>query len=89
MIDQLLHYDRELFLFLNGLGNVSWDGFWIAYTTKFNWIPFYAVLLYLIFKNLEKKTFIFSLFVITLMIVFTDQTTNLFKDGFERLRPLR
>ncbi len=87
MIDQLLHYDKELFLFLNGLGNVSWDGFWMAYTTKFNWVPFYAILLYLIFKNLDKKTFFFSLFVITLMIVFTDQTTNLFKDGFERLRP--
>ena len=87
MIDQLLHYDKELFLFLNGLGNVPWDGFWMAYTTKFNWVPFYAILLYLIFKNLDKKTFISSLFVITLMIVFTDQTTNLFKDGFERLRP--
>ncbi len=87
MIDHLIHYDKELFLFLNNLGSTSWDGFWMFYTTKFNWVPFYAVLLYLIFKNLHKKTFIFSLFVITLMIVFTDQITNLFKDGIERLRP--
>jgi undecaprenyl-diphosphatase len=87
MLDQLIHYDKELYLFLNNLGTASWDGFWMFYTTKFNWIPFYAVLLYLIFKNLNKKTFILSLFVITLMIVFTDQVTNLFKDGFERLRP--
>ncbi len=55
MIDQLLHHDKELFLFLNNLGNISWDGFWIAYTAKFNWIPFYAILLYLIFKNIDKK----------------------------------
>lgn len=87
MIDQLIHYDKELFLFLNNLGNPSWDGFWMAYTTKFNWVPFYAILLFLIFKNLNKKTFVISLFVITLMIVFTDQITNLFKDGFQRLRP--
>lgn len=87
MIDQLIHYDKELFLFLNNLGNETWDGFWMAYTTKFNWIPFYALLLYLIFKNLNRKTFVVSLFVITLMIVFTDQITNLFKDGFQRLRP--
>jgi len=87
MLDQLINYDRELFLFLNNLGTDSWDGFWMFYTTKFNWIPFYAVLLYLLFKNLNKKIFIFSLIVVTLMIVFTDQITNLFKDGFERLRP--
>ena len=87
MIDQLIQYDKELFLFLNNLGSTTWDGFWMFYTTKFNWAPFYAVLLYLIFKNLNKKTFIYSLFLITLMIVFTDQITNLFKDGFERLRP--
>ncbi|MBT8393577.1 MAG: phosphatase PAP2 family protein [Bacteroidia bacterium] len=87
MIDQLLNYDKELFLFLNGLGNGTWDGFWLAYTTKFNWIPFYAILLYLIYKNLERKTFYASLVIIALMILFTDQITNLFKDGFERLRP--
>lgn len=87
MVDQLIHYDKELFLLLNNLGNTSWDGFWMFYTTKFNWIPFYAILLYLMFKNLNKKTFIFSLLVIILMILFTDQGTNLFKDGFKRLRP--
>lgn len=87
MLDQLINYDRELFLFLNNLGTDSWDGFWMFYTTKFNWIPFYAILLFLLFKSLTKKTFIYSLFVITLMIVFTDQITNVFKDGFERLRP--
>lgn len=87
MVDQVIQYDKELFLFLNSLGTPTWDGFWIAYTTKFNWIPFYALLLYLIFKNLNRKTFFVSLIVITLMIVFTDQVTNLFKDGFQRLRP--
>ena len=28
MLDQLLKYDTDLFLFLNNLGNTSWDGFW-------------------------------------------------------------
>ena len=87
MIDQLIQSDKELFLFLNNLGNSTWDGFWMFYTTKFNWIPLYALLLYLMYKNLNKKAFILNILVIVLMISFTDQVTNLFKDGFERLRP--
>lgn len=87
MIDQLLQYDKELFLFLNNLGSSNWDGFWMFYTTKFNWIPFYAVLLFLIFKNLNKKTFLITLVIVTLMVLFTDQITNVFKDGVARLRP--
>ena len=87
MLDQLIQYDTELFLFLNNLGTQTWDGFWMAYTTKVNWVPLYAVLLYLIYKNLNKKVFILTILVIVLMITFTDQITNLFKHGFQRLRP--
>ena len=87
MIDQLLQYDTELFLYLNGLGSETWDGFWMAYTTKFYWAPFYALLLYLIFNNSTRKVFWLTILVAALMVSFTDQITNLFKHGFERLRP--
>ncbi len=87
MLDQLIQYDKELFLFLNNLGTTTWDGFWMFYTTKINWVPFYAVLLYLMYKNLNKKAFIINILVIVLMITFTDQITNVFKHGFQRLRP--
>lgn len=87
MIDQLIELDKEFFLYLNGLGTVYWDAFWLSYTAKIHWIPFYAMLAYLLFKNLGTKAFIFTLIVITLMITFTDQITNLFKHSFERPRP--
>lgn len=87
MIEQLLQYDTELFVFLNGLGTENWDGFWMFYTTKFNWIPFYALLLYLIFKKYNRKSFLVIILIVALMVAFTDQITNLFKDGFERFRP--
>lgn len=87
MLEQLLQYDKELFLFLNNLGTETWDGFWMFYTTKFNWIPFYVLLLYLMFRNASKKGFLLTILVVALMISFTDQVTNLFKHGFERLRP--
>lgn len=87
MLDQLLTYDKELFLFLNNLGTEQWDGFWMFYTYKFNWIPFYALLLFLLFKHLGKQRTLLLLLVVVALITFTDQITNLFKDGFERLRP--
>ena len=87
MLDQLLQYDTELFLYLNNLGNTSWDGFWMAYTTKAYWAPFYALLLYLIYREWGNKPILITIAMVTLMIVFTDQVTNLFKYGVERLRP--
>jgi len=87
MLEQLVDLDKAFFLYLNNLGTDTWDGFWMFYTTKYNWIPFYALLAYLMYKRLNSKMFILTLVVIVFMITFTDQVTNLFKGGFERLRP--
>ncbi|MCK0108990.1 phosphatase PAP2 family protein [Flavobacteriaceae bacterium S0825] len=89
MIDQLLQYDTELFIFLNSLGSSTWDGLWLVITNKLTFIPLYTILLYLIYKRLGWKTFLLLVFVIAAMITFTDQITNLFKDGFQRPRPCR
>lgn len=87
MIDQILQLDTDVFIYLNSLGTPKWDSFWLAYTSKFNWVPFYAVLLYLIFKQMQLKAFLITIVAVALMITVTDQVTNLFKDGFHRLRP--
>jgi len=79
MIEELVKIDIDLFIYLNNLGTETWDGFWMFYTTKFNWIPFYAVLAYLMYKRLNTKMFLLTLLVVALMITFTDQITNLFK----------
>src|SRR5690606_38604445 len=64
-----------------------WDAFWMFYTTKFYWIPFYAVLLFLIFRQYTPRMFLVTLVIVTLMVTFTDQITNLFKHGLMRPRP--
>ncbi len=87
MLDQLLKYDTELFIYLNSLGSSTWDPFWMAYTAKFNWIPLYAILLFLIFKHVGKRNIVITVAVVALMILFTDQVANLFKHGMERPRP--
>lgn len=87
MLEQLIELDKALFLFLNGLGTPTWDGFWMFYTNKVSWIPFYAVLLFFMYKKSNAKIFLLTVLVVALMILFTDQVTNLFKSGFARLRP--
>ncbi len=87
MLEQLLELDKSIFLALNSSGSPFWDSFWMIYTTKTSWIPFYAVLLFLMFKKLNTKMFFLTLVVIALMITFTDQITNLFKSGVQRPRP--
>jgi len=89
MIDQLLQYDKELFLYLNNLGNPTWDWLWLLITNELTFIPLYALLLFFIYKKFGLKTLIFSVLIIALMITFTDQISNVFKRGFERLRPCR
>ncbi len=87
MLDELLKYDTEIFLYLNGLGNTSWDGFWRFVTEKWSSIPIYAVLLYLIVKHYGWKATLVILVCVALMITATDQLANLFKYGIKRPRP--
>ncbi|MEM5564627.1 phosphatase PAP2 family protein [Psychroserpens sp. AS72] len=88
MIEELVKIDTELFIYLNNLGVEAWDGFWMFYTTKTNWIPFYLILAYLMYKRLNTKMFVLTLLVVALMITFTDQITNLFKNILvQRNRP--
>jgi undecaprenyl-diphosphatase len=87
MIEEILAYDTELFLFFNKLGNETWDGFWRIITDKYTWVPLYAFLLYLVFKNVGLKSVILVMICAALMITTTDQLANVFKYGFERLRP--
>ena len=87
MIDQLLEYDTELFLFLNNLGSEPWDNLWLIITNKLTFIPLYAILLFLLYKKYGLKSLLVFVVVVALMITFTDQITNVFKRGFQRPRP--
>jgi len=86
-MDKLIEYDKELFLFLNNLGIESWDGFWMFMSKKWGSIPLYATLLILCLKKIGWKSTLLVLVMVALMITVADQLANVFKYGFERLRP--
>ncbi len=89
MLEELIKYDKELFLFLNGLGTEGWDGFWMTVTNKFSSIPLYVVLLLLCLRQFGWKVTLLIIVTVALMITATDQLANAFKYGFERLRPCK
>lgn len=87
MLEELIQWDKEFFLFLNGLGSSTWDGFWLFMTGKWSAIPLYAVLLLLSIRLLGWKGCGLLLVAVALLITTTDQLANFFKYGVERLRP--
>ncbi len=94
MLEEILRLDTEAFIYLNNLGNSSLDSFWTFLSRKEANIVVYLSGLLFFLKNKGFKSYkirssdviyIFSLVLV--MIVFSDQLANIFKDSFERLRP--
>jgi len=87
MTDELIRLDKELFLFLNGLHTPALDTVMYYMSKTFVWIPFYAALLYLIFKNYRVQSWKVVIGII-LAVTLADQfTSTLMKPWFARLRP--
>ncbi len=87
MLEQLLELDKNVFIYLNSLGSERFDGLWLLITKQFNWIPMFAVFAYLVFKHLGWRHAILIMVLIAVLVTVTDQTTNLIKYTFKRLRP--
>ena len=89
MLEELVQLDKQLFLFLNGLGTETWDGFWryLSRTLSFVTLPLFALLLFLSYRVYGLKATGVLLIIVTLLITCTDQLSNFFKYGIGRLRP--
>ncbi len=88
-LDKITQYDKELLVFLNGLGNENWDSFWMTLTNQLSWIPLYILFLVLLFKAFGWKKGIVLIVFTALLITFSDQLTVFIKNYTERLRPNR
>jgi len=87
MLEELIQLDKEMFLFLNGLGNPNWDGFWMFVTNKLSSFPLYLILLVLAYRQLGLRKTLITLATVAILILVTDQLANFFKYGVQRLRP--
>ncbi|MDX9770437.1 MAG: phosphatase PAP2 family protein [Tenuifilaceae bacterium] len=87
MISWLQQVDTEFFLYLNGLGVVFWDPIMIFFSGKLTWLPFYLILVYLMYRRFGWRL-VWPLLGAALVVTLADQSSvHLFKNVFERLRP--
>lgn len=86
-MDTIIALDKELLLFLNGFYNQFWDIFFWMFTSKEVWIPLYVTIAYVIFKNHGLRGIVTMIFIGILITLCDQISTNIFKEGFERLRP--
>ena len=87
-IQQLIEFDKEVLLALNGSHSLFWDGFMWTVTKTLTWIPVAAALLYVIFKNNKLSQGLTILLMLALCVTFADQiSSGLCKPYFARFRP--
>ena len=87
MLEKILKLDKDLLIFLNGLGSPTFDGLWLIITKQAYWAPVFLMVFYLLQKKIGWKNFGYYILFTAILILVCDQTCNLFKWYFQRLRP--
>ncbi len=88
MIQEILQWDTELFLYLNNLGQPWLDKLMVLFSEIWVWIPLYMGVAYLFFKKFGLQDALFFTALCVVGILITDQgSVQLFKEVFKRPRP--
>lgn len=87
MLEKLLEWDRETFIYLNNLGVDDYDRFWITITTISTWIPLFLVFIGLLIYKYGTKQGLFKTLTIVAMVLFVLVLSALTKEWVARLRP--
>lgn len=86
-LQNIMQWDKELFLYLNSFNNDFWDTIMFMVTRKETWYPFFAIILFYILKNYRSKSLLIILFL-AFLILAADQLSVLMKMSFQRFRPV-
>jgi len=86
-MEEIIQEDKNLFLYLNNLGDTPFDQFWMMISATWIWVPLYVILCYLLYKNFKLKSLLYILLFIAIGVTVSDQVSGIFKYGVARLRP--
>lgn len=87
MLEKINRLDTQLFLYLNGKHNAFFDPIMYWASDKLFWIPFYALIVFLLIREYRKQS-IYVLLSIGILILLCDQiASHLIKNAVKRLRP--
>jgi undecaprenyl-diphosphatase len=87
MLDKILQWDRETFVYLNSLGIEQYDMFWSIVTKFPPWIPLFVLIITLFFIKSSKREALFMILTLLAMVLFVSTLTELTKNVVARLRP--
>ena len=87
MLDQLLQWDRDTFIYLNSLGIERYDVLWSTITNFATWIPLFLLFIYLIFRIYPKKEAFYVLGTVCITVIIVAVLTGITKEWVARLRP--
>ncbi len=88
MIETLTSLDQQILLFFNGHHTAFMDDAMALITSKWIWIPFYLILIDMLFKKLGPKYAALTLVAVVIAIVMADQIcASVMRPYIARLRP--
>jgi len=87
MLQALIDWDRNLFIFLNGFHNLFMDGvmFWVS--KGIIYLPLYLLFIAALYKKQGKRFYISLLFLFVAVGLADYGSVHFFKDVFQRPRP--
>ena len=84
----ILEWDKQATLFFNGSSNLCWDEIVYVATSTLTWVPLGMVMLWVLWKNLSLRQFIYAVSFLILAVFISDQlSSSVFKPLFQRWRP--
>jgi undecaprenyl-diphosphatase len=87
MLEKIRTIDTHLFIYLNSLGAPAYDDLWLMMTKQAYWTPFFLLLAYLLYKKIGLKNLGIVLIFISLILLCCNESVELCKVIFKRLRP--
>ena len=88
LLEQLIHFDQQLLLALNGSDSLYWDSFFMLVTKTLPWIPMAAILLFLVARDGGWRRWLVFALSFALVIFIADRFSSGFcKPFFHRFRP--
>lgn len=87
MLENLIAWDKKLFLFLNSLHTPAMDTAMVGISNKYLWIPLYLLFLYWMIRFYRMNAVWIILTLIAVVAVSDLVSVHAFKNVFMRLRP--
>ncbi|SDM91322.1 phosphatase PAP2 family protein [Kriegella aquimaris] len=87
MLEKILQWDRDAFIYLNNLGIEDYDLFWSTVTNISSWIPLFVFFFVIIFLKYPKKEAIYVTLTVVALVFFITFATDVTKGYVARLRP--